>query len=156
MTFKLFAAAVAATSFFAASAYAEGVMVSDGYATKAFPEAQVAAGYMTLMDHGEGTYVLLRAETDRAARVMIHQTVDAGDGVMQMQPIADGLAIPEGGMATLEPGGTHIMFMGLEGNWSEGEMIPVRLIFADGLEIETELMVKSGQDDAEAEMSHDH
>ena len=36
-------------------------------------------------------------------------------GAMQMQPKADGFTVPAGGTHVLQPGGDHVMLMGLDG-----------------------------------------
>jgi hypothetical protein len=48
---------------------------------------------------------------------------------MKMRPLADGLVIPAGATVELQPGGYHLMFMGLNQSLVEGEMIDVTLEF---------------------------
>ena len=63
-------------------------------------------------------------------------------GVMRMRAVEGGLAIPGGTMVTLEPGGQHLMFVGVEGPFSEGERIPVTLTFARAGVVSAELPVR--------------
>ncbi|MEO0946481.1 MAG: copper chaperone PCu(A)C, partial [Pseudomonadota bacterium] len=46
-----------------------------------------------------------------------------------MREIDQGLPIPAGATVSLEPGGYHLMFMGLEGPLVEGERFEATLIF---------------------------
>ena len=46
-----------------------------------------------------------------------------------MREMADGIEIPAGETVTLEPGGLHIMFMGLKQPIEQGKTVPVVLTF---------------------------
>ena len=45
-----------------------------------------------------------------------------------MQPV-DGIVIPAGGTVTLEPGGYHVMLMGLTGDLAAGQVVRLTLTF---------------------------
>jgi periplasmic copper chaperone A len=51
------------------------------------------------------------------------------DGIMVMRPVDDGLAIPPETIVTFAPGGNHLMFVGLNAPFGEGEHIAVTLAF---------------------------
>jgi len=53
------------------------------------------------------------------------------DGVMRMRELADGLVVPAGERAVLEPGGYHVMFMDLAEPLVEGETVTATLRFAE-------------------------
>lgn len=63
----------------------------------------------------------------------LHETVPDG-GAMMMQEKEDGFVIPAGGDLVLEPGGDHIMLMGLDEPVTTGQQIVLTLEFADGAE----------------------
>src|SRR5699024_1810454 len=65
----------------------------------------------------------------------LHESVPGGGG-MSMQEKEDGFVIPAGGELLLQPGGDHIMLMGLEDPITTGQQISVTLEFADGAEQE--------------------
>ena len=75
--------------------------------------------------------------TDRLVSVVVggaelselHATTSGDDGIVAMRPLDDGIAIAPGIPLVLEPGGLHIMIMGLEERPRAGEMIPVSLVF---------------------------
>lgn len=94
----------------------------------------VSAAYMTILNRGESDVTLVGAATDAAATAEIHEVVMNGD-VMQMQPLPDGLLIPAGESVTLQPGGYHIMLLGLVQPLAPGDALPLTLTFAtaDGM-----------------------
>jgi periplasmic copper chaperone A len=70
---------------------------------------------------------LVSAAGDIAERVELHTHRMEGD-VMQMRPV-EAVAIPAQGAAVLQPGGTHIMLIGLKQPLREGERFPLTLTF---------------------------
>jgi len=55
----------------------------------------------------------------------------------------DGLDIPAGETVTLEPGGLHVMFMGLSEPFIEGEKIEATLVFEQSGELEITFNVEA-------------
>lgn len=121
---------VAATLAFVGSAPTAAHDVTVGQAwSRASPKgAKVAAGYLAIENHGTATDRLLSASSAAAAKVEIHR-MSMQDGIMTMRPVEDGLAIPADQTVTLAPGGDHIMFVGLNAPFEEGQRIPVALRF---------------------------
>lgn len=85
------------------------------------------AAYVTIANLGAAADWLLAVETPVAARAEVHETVDQG-GVMKMRP-AGTVLIPAGGTVALEPGGLHVMLMGLREPLKKGETFPLTLTF---------------------------
>lgn len=75
------------------------------------PGAKVTGGFMTLQNDGKANDVLLSVSSPSADVVEIHQTREQ-DGMMQMQKI-DKLPIEAGEVVALQPGGYHLMLIGL-------------------------------------------
>ena len=90
--------------------------------------AKSAAGYLEIVNAGDAADRLLGVETAIAKRAMLHATDHGADGVARMIHL-DAIDIPAGGTVLLEPGGLHIMLMGLTGPLTEGDMIPATLVF---------------------------
>lgn len=67
------------------------------------------------------------ASTPVAEHVELHETVKTGSGAMQMQEKQGGFVIPAGGSMTLQPGGNHIMLMGLTGDLATGSEASITL-----------------------------
>ena len=53
------------------------------------------------------------------------------------------IPVPANGSVTLQPGGYHVMFIGLTQPFKEGESIPVKLNFSDGRSAEVTFTVKA-------------
>lgn len=101
---------------------AEGLVVSDPRVGA--PTGPNAALYFTVDNHGE-TDRLIGASSDVAKRVEIHETTMDEDGTMGMESVA-GIDIPANESVVLEPGGLHVMLLGVD-RLAEGETIEVTL-----------------------------
>jgi len=137
-----------------AAASAE-TMIGDLTITGAFtratlPNAPVAGGFVTLANHGTEDDRLVGVETPIAKEGQIHEMAMEGD-VMKMRQLPDGLIIPAGETVVLEPGGYHLMFMGLTGPIAEGDAVPVTLTFEKAGTITLDLMAAGSAADAPAE-----
>lgn len=115
----------------------QGVAVADAWARAAV--GGNSAAYMTLRNTGPAADRLIRAESDVAAAVELHQTTMAGD-MMKMAPV-DGITLPAGGRVELKPGGLHVMLIGLQRELKAGETLKLKLYFeqAGALEIAAEV-----------------
>jgi copper(I)-binding protein len=102
-------------------------------------QAGTGAAYMVINNTGSEDDKLISAASDVAEAVEIHDMTMEND-VMKMFRI-DGIDIPAGGSATLQPGGKHVMFIGLYEKLEIGQVITVTLEFE-----------KSGQQTIEVEI----
>jgi copper(I)-binding protein len=89
----------------------------------------MAAGFMTILNTGTEADRLVAAKTDVAMTVEIHEVVEGDGGVMQMQPLADGLEIPAGETVVLEPGSYHLMLIGIKQDFTLGFSYELTLTF---------------------------
>lgn len=101
--------------------------------------AKSAAGYMTISNEGDTAEELIAVRTPFASSSTLHTTIFE-DGIAKMRPLA-GLPIAPGEVVNLEPGGMHVMFMGLSGPAYEGDMIPSTLVFRKAGDVEIKFMV---------------
>ncbi|MCQ4633437.1 copper chaperone PCu(A)C [Shinella sp. CPCC 100929] len=92
------------------------------------PGAKVAAGYLTVVNSGEGEDRLLAIESTTISRVEMHASTIT-DGVARMKQLESGLPIPAGKSASLGDEGTHAMFMDLTRQLKAGEKIEAVLAF---------------------------
>ena len=125
---RLLAAVVAA----AALACAESppprpdVQVEDAWVRAvAGPDANTAA-YMTLHNTGDAPDRLTGARSESAKMTELHRTTIDEAGLARMGKI-EGMDLPAGGQATLEPGGYHLMLMGV-GSLAEGDTVHLTLL----------------------------
>jgi copper(I)-binding protein/peroxiredoxin len=86
--------------------------------------------YFRLTNRGEADDRLLSVETEAAAAAEIHTMQMDGD-IMRMRPV-DGIDIPVGETVVLQPGGMHIMLMGLTEPLAEGDTLILTLVFESG------------------------
>ena len=104
--------------------------------------APAGAGYMVLTNDGRADVRLVGGSTSAAAKVEIHEMSMEG-GIMRMRPVKGGLVIPAGGSVALEPGGYHIMFIGLRQSFAVGQRIPVTLTFQGAPSVQVEFTVEA-------------
>ncbi|ODT69367.1 MAG: hypothetical protein ABS75_16785 [Pelagibacterium sp. SCN 63-23] len=102
--------------------------ISHAFTRATLPNAPVAGGFLTISNNGGEADRLVAVSVPFAKEGQIHEMAMEGD-VMKMRRLPDGIAIPAGGQVTLEPGGLHLMFMGLTAPLVEGEKAPVTLTF---------------------------
>jgi copper(I)-binding protein len=102
--------------------------VLNAYAA-ATPAGGTGGAFMTIQGGGEDD-VLLSASYPKAQRVEIHRTSASEDGMMQMERL-DQLAISAGRQVQLEPGGLHVMLIGLTDPLTAGETLELTLTFEE-------------------------
>ena len=83
--------------------------------------------YMTIFNHGFHMDRLLSIETSIARKAELHTHL-MKDGVMMMRRIS-AVEVDIGELAVLEPGGNHIMLIGLKAPLKEGHFFPLHLYF---------------------------
>ncbi|MCC6790614.1 MAG: copper chaperone PCu(A)C [Thermomicrobiales bacterium] len=118
----------------------------------ATPEAEsmsMGAAYMVIENTGTTADRLIAGKTAVAETVEIHEIVDV-NGVMKMQPLADGLEIPAGGSVELKPGGYHIMLIGLTESLVDGTTYELTLTFAEAGDVTLTVAVYANADMAMA------
>jgi copper(I)-binding protein len=103
------------------------VTVTEAWVRGMVPGQSATGAFMTI--HSTQPTTLIGASTPMASRVEIHRmTVD--QGMMRMRPV-EGVPVPENGSVRLEPGGYHVMLMGVTKPLAKGEKIPLELTFKD-------------------------
>lgn len=109
---------------------AGGLAVTDGYA-RAAPAGGVAGVFFRVENADGVADTLVAARTAAAERVEVHRTTETADGMRGMEPVA-GVPLPPGGAVAFEPGGLHVMLMGLRRDLAPGDTVVVDLDFARG------------------------
>lgn len=89
--------------------------------------AQVAGGYLTIVNAGSTADRLVGGSIAVAAGFEVHDMAMTGD-VMTMKMLKS-LEIPAGASVTLAPGGTHLMFTGLRHGLKKGQTVEGSLVF---------------------------
>jgi copper(I)-binding protein len=88
----------------------------------------VAAGYLTIENQSGAPDRLVEVRSPFARKVELHTTT-VENGVTSMKPVDGGLVIPANASVTLQPGGNHLMFVGINAPLAEGEQVAVELFF---------------------------
>ena len=77
-----------------------------------FTTTDLGAVYLDIETTGVGD-VLVAASSGIADDTQVHEVVTEGSSAM-MRPVQDGIPIDAGGRVSLEPGGYHVMLLGVE------------------------------------------
>jgi hypothetical protein len=141
-------AAAAALASLAATAEgpASALSVERAWARATPPGTAVAAAYLVIDNRGGTADRLLSVSTPRAGQAEVHATVRDMD-IVRMRRI-DPLHVGAGERVTFDPGGTHIMLMGLKSPLLEGERLPLELKFerAGTVRVEAEVRAATATD----------
>ncbi|WP_195210353.1 copper chaperone PCu(A)C [Actinomarinicola tropica] len=77
------------------------------------PAGANGALYLRLVNDGDGSDRLLGATTEAADGVELHETRAGDDGLSRMVPV-DEVEVGPGETVTFEPGGLHVMLLGVD------------------------------------------
>jgi copper(I)-binding protein len=95
----------------------------------------MTGAFATLDNHTDHDITIVGGSAEIAGMVQVHEVVMV-DGAMKMQEKEGGIVIPAGESVTLEPGGLHIMLMGLKKPILVGDKVTLT-IDLDGYEDQT-------------------
>ena len=137
---------ILAALFLATAANAHGVKLGDieiihPNIPQPAATAKAAGGYMAISNEGSAADRLIAIETPIAEMATLHESTVDADGVAKMMHLENGIEIPAGDTVVLEPGGLHIMLMGLTGTLTEGDMVKATLVFEHAGKVEVEFQV---------------
>jgi len=113
---------------------------NDPWIRGSVPGQKNGAGYLVIDNKSNQSGALTAITSDRADRVELHTIIREG-GVTKMREVQE-IPIPANGSVSLQPGGYHVMFIGLTQAFIAGESVPVMLNFADGQTTEVTFDVK--------------
>ena len=116
-----------------------GITVESAWARASATVMRPAAAYLTIHNSGAAD-TLVSAASPAARMVQIHRTSMEG-GIVKMKQVTP-LRIPPGGMIRMEPGGYHVMLMGLKRTLEPGRQISITLNFEKAGAITVKVPVK--------------
>jgi copper(I)-binding protein len=106
----------------------KGMQVTDAWSRATPPGLKVGVAYLVITNRTGQDDVLLSAVSPRASNVELHATkVSNRISSMEHQP---SLPIAAGATVKMEPGGLHLMLLGLNTAFVGGERVPLTLQFA--------------------------
>lgn len=122
-------------------------MLMDPWSRPAPPVAVNGAAYLSFHNMGPEQDRLVGARSSISNRVEIHDHI-MEDGLMKMRHIEDGISLKSGERVELEPGGKHLMLLGLNEPLVEGESFQLILQFEKAGEksVEVKIQEKSAGD----------
>jgi copper(I)-binding protein len=101
---------------------------------------QTGAAYLALVNFGESADRLVAVSTPAAKRAELHGHSMDDQGVMKMRPV-EAIEVTPKSEAHLQPGGLHVMLMGLVAPLKEGDAFPMTLRFEKAGEIQVTVTV---------------
>jgi copper(I)-binding protein len=119
---------------------------------RAAMQGGVGGAFMRLSNAGATADRLLAVASPAARAVEMHTTIQDGD-VMRMRPVGM-IDLPAGGAVQLQPGGLHLMLMGLNRPLNPGETVAVTLTFERAGAITVEIPVRAAGAMAHGAMRH--
>lgn len=119
------------------------VSVEQGYFRASPPGASTAAAFLSLHNSDRVPVSLTGAQTPAASSVELHTHVEQGE-ILQMRRV-DAIEIPAQGSLNLQPGGAHIMLIGLRAPLQEGDEQMLMLRLSNGESIHLMLAVRKTQ-----------
>jgi copper(I)-binding protein len=137
MTRVLFVVTVM-TVVFATPVRAADVEITDAWARATAGAGTTGVAYLTVINHGPDN-AIIGALAPVAERAGLHGHRMDGD-VMRMRPV-ESIDLPSGAAVTFEPGGLHVMLMGLTTPLAEGAWFSLSLELANGDVATTTVMV---------------
>ncbi len=114
--------------------------VRDAWVAESLPGQSMTAAYMIIANEGDVDEELLSVESEVAERVELHKIEQQGE-MMRMQKV-NSLIVAPGHEVELQPGGLHIMLIGLTREIKEGDTIEFKLAFESGASLTVSAPVK--------------
>ena len=146
-------AAVIATTAFAHEFKLGDLMVDHPWARASIGKAKAGAAYLTIVNGGSEPDRLIAVETPAAKRAELHTHI-MENGVMKMRPLT-AVEVAPGEPTVFQPGGLHVMLMGLKAPLAEGETFPLTLSFEKAGKIEITVKIEAPAS-MEPTMEHKH
>jgi len=151
--------AAACMSLFTLSAHtadvtAGSLKISAPWARATPKGASVGGGYMTITNTGTAPDRLVGGSTGVSGKFEVHE-MSMDKGVMKMRPLASGLEIKPGQTVELQPGGYHIMFVGMKQQLTAGDHFKATLEFEKAGKVDVDFAVQ-GMGATQPTMGGDH
>jgi periplasmic copper chaperone A len=121
---------------------AGGVTVEVPWARATPPAAKAGGVFMDLANGTGQPDRLVAARSDLAERVELHTHIKDGD-IMRMREVEGGVPVPAGQTVRLQPGGLHVMLMGLKQPLAAGTSFPLTLTFEKAGQVRIDVPVQA-------------
>jgi copper(I)-binding protein len=108
-------------------------VIESAWARATPPGVDVGAVYFVVRNPGPRPDEVIGVRSAASARAEIHET-RMRDGIMQMRQVTEA-TVPAAGTLAFEPGGTHVMLIGLRSPLVPGATVPLVVTFRQGGEM---------------------
>jgi copper(I)-binding protein len=115
------------------------LVIVEPWARATIGQVKTAVAYLTVVNHGAAGDRLVAVATPVAAQAQLH-THMMDEGVMKMRPV-DAIEIAANGSAVLQPGGHHVMLMGVKDPLKEGDAFAMTLTFETAGSVDVEVRI---------------
>ena len=122
--------------------------VTDAYALAVPPGQPNSVVFLTLTNDSTEARALVAGASPIAEVVELHTHTHEGD-MMRMRPVSR-IEVPARSAVRLQPGGFHVMLIGLKGDLAPGDQVDLTLIFDDGARIRVDAPVRRAEPRASA------
>ena len=119
---------------------AGSLTLSDAFARASSAKAKAGAAFLTIANDG-ATDKLIAASADMSEVIELHTHINEG-GMMRMRRV-DAIDVTGGALTKLQPGGLHVMLIGLKAPLREGESFPLTLTFETAGSVTIDVPVKA-------------
>ena len=119
---------------------ADNLRVEDAWARETPPGVSNGAAYVTLVNDAANKDWLVAAWGAVSETVELHTHLIEGDMIMMRQ--VERIEVDAGDRTVLEPGGKHLMLIGLKQPLVAGDRFPLTLEFEQGEEITVQFEVR--------------
>ncbi len=135
-----FVLAVLAGPVLADDAKVGDLVIVEPWARATIGQVKTGAAYLSVINHGAAGDRLLAVSTPVAAKAQLHSNI-VEDGVMKMRPV-EAIDIEAKGSTTLEPGGVHVMLMGVRNPLEVGDAFAMTRTFETAGSVDVEVHVQ--------------
>ena len=115
-------------------------MISDPWSPPLPPVSENGVAYLSLSNHEMKADRLVAASTPVADRVEFHTSVKSGS--MMMMEKMQAVELPAHGNVALEPGGRHIMLIGMKSPLKKDTSFPLTLTFEHAGTVTVDVIVR--------------
>lgn len=121
---------IASALLCASTLFASSIEIKDAYVRATPPGLPNSAAFMKVQNTSTQDINIVKASSTIAKFVELH-THDMKNGVMKMYQVPK-ITVPKNGEVTLQPGGFHVMLIGLFKPLKKGEKVTFTLELANG------------------------
>lgn len=114
--------------------------VTNGWVTRPVAGVGNSAGYMQLTNTGHESLQIVAVHCEMAMHCHLHQVIH-DHGIVRMKGVSEIVVLPNT-TVKLEPGGLHVMVMGITEEFRHAKILPVELETQTGSRVRVELQIR--------------